>query len=94
LYGSDSPIIGIGEGIALLIDVEIVLCTSGTVGFRRISRFEMRRQYVVASESHRPTVPAGDNTPLCRPVSEAYDVTKERIQIRRHAVEIALRALK
>lgn len=35
-----------------------------------------------------------DKTPLWAAVSEAYDPTKERIQIRNHAVDLALRALK
>jgi len=35
-----------------------------------------------------------DQTPLWAAVSEAYEPTKERIQIRHHAVDIALRALK
>ena len=35
-----------------------------------------------------------DKTPLWAAVSEAYDPTKERIQIRHHAVDLALRVLK
>ena len=35
-----------------------------------------------------------DKTPLWAAVCEAYDPAKERIQVRHHAVEIALRALK
>jgi transposase InsO family protein len=35
-----------------------------------------------------------DKTPLWATVSEAYDPTKERIQIRNHAVELGLRAVK
>jgi hypothetical protein len=35
-----------------------------------------------------------DKTPLWATVSEAYDPAKEHIQVRHHAVELTLRALK